>query len=298
MPYEEISEILEISLGTVKSRILRGRDALKERLTAHLEPSPQRIQPDRRTGGAMKRYEERLLHSLPSMSTRSVPPDLSLALRVMASRQCKRQATRKNLAARVNHFQEWAKRFCDEFVWPMALPFTGGVASAIVLFSMCVVPAYPLRAPSIANMPSTDVPTILSTAVAVKGISPFVTSADEVVVDVWVDGEGRMFDYAIVAGASVLANSHLRRRLENMLLFTEFTPATEFGRPMSSKVRLRLGFEPRRRARLTWAVGWGSISSPAHPSCATSPKRAAKPFRRIENGAEINYRNRSRQRRA
>lgn len=41
MPYEEISEILEISLGTVKSRILRGRDALKERLTAHLEPSPQ-----------------------------------------------------------------------------------------------------------------------------------------------------------------------------------------------------------------------------------------------------------------
>ena len=31
MPYEEISEILEISLGTVKSRILRGRDALKER---------------------------------------------------------------------------------------------------------------------------------------------------------------------------------------------------------------------------------------------------------------------------
>jgi RNA polymerase sigma-70 factor, ECF subfamily len=40
MAYEEISEILEISLGTVKSRILRGREALKERLTAHLEPGP------------------------------------------------------------------------------------------------------------------------------------------------------------------------------------------------------------------------------------------------------------------
>ena len=40
MPYEEISEILEISLGTVKSRILRGREALKEKLAAHLEPSP------------------------------------------------------------------------------------------------------------------------------------------------------------------------------------------------------------------------------------------------------------------
>jgi hypothetical protein len=189
----------------------------------------------------MKRYQERLLHSLPSMSARSVPPELNVALRVLASHQCKRQASRRNLAARVRHLQEWAQRFCDEFVSPMALPFTGGVASAIVLFGMCVVPAYPLRARPIADVPSTDVPTVLSTAVAVKGISPFVTSADEVVVDVWVDEEGRMFDYAIVAGASVLANSHLRRRLENMLLFTEFTPATEFGRPMPSKVRLRLG---------------------------------------------------------
>jgi len=189
----------------------------------------------------MKRYQERLLHSLPRISPRSVPPELSVRLRVLASRQCQRQATRRNLAARVRHFQDWAQRFCDEIVWPLALPFTGGLAAAIVLFSMCVVPAYPLRQPAIANMPSTDVPTMLSTAVAVKGISPFVTSADEVVVDVWVDEEGRMFDYAIVAGASVLASDHLRRRLENMLLFTQFTPATEFGRPMSSKMRLRLG---------------------------------------------------------
>jgi RNA polymerase sigma-70 factor, ECF subfamily len=39
LSYEEIADILEISLGTVKSRILRGRDALKKHLAGRLEPS-------------------------------------------------------------------------------------------------------------------------------------------------------------------------------------------------------------------------------------------------------------------
>ena len=39
LSYEEIAEILEISLGTVKSRILRGRDALKKHLAGRLEPA-------------------------------------------------------------------------------------------------------------------------------------------------------------------------------------------------------------------------------------------------------------------
>ena len=34
--YEEIAEILQVSLGTVKSRLMRGRDALKKRLMAYV----------------------------------------------------------------------------------------------------------------------------------------------------------------------------------------------------------------------------------------------------------------------
>lgn len=41
MSYEEIAEVLDVNLGTVKSRILRGREALRKSLMEQMEP--QRI---------------------------------------------------------------------------------------------------------------------------------------------------------------------------------------------------------------------------------------------------------------
>jgi RNA polymerase sigma-70 factor (ECF subfamily) len=40
LSYEEIAEILQVSLGTVKSRILRGREALKKGLVGRLNSEP------------------------------------------------------------------------------------------------------------------------------------------------------------------------------------------------------------------------------------------------------------------
>ena len=54
------------------------------------------------------------------------------------------------------------------------------------------------------------------------------------------DDQGRFVDYQVVSGASAVSDPTTRRRMENLLWFTKFAPATSFGMPMAGKARVLL----------------------------------------------------------
>jgi hypothetical protein len=56
-----------------------------------------------------------------------------------------------------------------------------------------------------------------------------------IVVQAFVNGEGRVYDYKIVSGSSDIKT---RSQLENALLFSVFAPAQVFGQPVRGTVVL------------------------------------------------------------
>jgi hypothetical protein len=186
---------------------------------------------------------DKALRSLPA---RVPPAGLTTSLRVIASRERQRRLERRTWGQALG---TWYGRMCmvsNEVMRPLALPFAGGVVSAIVLFSAWLVPTYPLRASG-----GADVPTMLTTEATLKSGAPISVSKGDVVVEVTVDGEGRMADYDIVSGAVALQDATVCQRLENFLDYSEFIPATAFGQPMAGKVRVPISASQLRDSRGT-----------------------------------------------
>ncbi len=116
---------------------------------------------------------------------------------------------------------------------PVALPAAGGLLAAMLLFAM-LMPTLALQARRGAG----DVPVALFTEPAVKAQTPFGFGDADIGVEVLVDGQGRMIDYTVTQSGSLAKDPDLRRRIENNLLFTTFTPATAFGLPTPGKIYL------------------------------------------------------------
>ncbi|MBI3679124.1 MAG: zf-HC2 domain-containing protein [Acidobacteria bacterium] len=159
------------------------------------------------------------------------PADLTANLHAMAQRESLRKQVR--IARRL----PWALAFdgrrvrLENLMRPLALPFAGGLVSALVLFSM-LIPTYPVAAHVALTR---DVPTAFYTDPSVSSVPPFGFCENEVVVEVVIDEQGRVVDLTFPDG---IGTDHLRREIENSLLFARFTPAMAFGYPTSGRVRL------------------------------------------------------------
>ena len=178
-------------------------------------------------------HQRRALRGLP---VRNVPLHLAVNLRVMASKELVRRGARANLATRMEIWSEKARVSLNNLYRPLAIPTAGGLVSACFLFA-ALMPSFALQGPATA-----DVPTAWYQAAEVYGLSPFGGNFDNVTLDVRVDGNGRVIDYAVPAGDAghLLTNPQMRKAVENSLLFMTFRPASFFGQPASDTIRITL----------------------------------------------------------
>ena len=179
----------------------------------------------------------KLRSTLRRIPVRVPPASLKTQLRVVASRELIRQKATASVPAMWAECRSRFDLWSQNLMRPLAIPTAGGFLSAMVLF--CLLPVG-MASPSLALSVVTlaDVPTALYTDATVKSISPVGFNDEDVVVEITIDDQGRILNYTIPDGPHTLKSPGLRRNIESSLLFTQFTPATTFGQPMSGKVRL------------------------------------------------------------
>jgi hypothetical protein len=161
-----------------------------------------------------------------SLGRKPAPPDLALRVKVALSQEAKRTPWYGSLAL------QWQIAM-NNFM----LPATAGLASAILFFGIVI--GY-VTLPVSAAAGTTDVPTMLFTPaelrIAPSEVELGIPSDESVVVETVVDANGRVESYRVISAPENAQK--LLTKLDSMLIFTVFKPATAFGKPTPSRVVL------------------------------------------------------------
>ena len=167
----------------------------------------------------------KVLRDLP---VRRVPKELASQLQVLASHEHARHTDRGGLW---NAWKSRVRMAVDNLMRPIAIPFAGGLASAVFLFSK-LTPTLTIRASDVRN----DVPagSWLYTGATLVETAPFGFQG-EIEIELTIDHNGQITDYACTHAT---VSREWIEKIGNNLLFSGFQPATMLGRPMSGKVRV------------------------------------------------------------
>jgi hypothetical protein len=220
-----------MSCRTVQKLIFAGLD---QRLGAEEREAMARHLEHCRDCAARAAESHRLRAMLRNLPVATPPEDLTARLRVLASHERARRLTRVDFPTRLQHLAGRVKLFADNLMRPVALPFAGGLASALVLFSM-LVPTLFFQF----NFHNNDV-----------RLSPFYTEASlletapfnfaygdahgDAVVELTINEKGVVTDYSFPAGKPERGQEN--SLIANLVLFSSYSPATIFGKPTSGKV--------------------------------------------------------------
>jgi hypothetical protein len=157
---------------------------------------------------------------LRALPRRQVPPELALRMRVQMS-----QLLNKNPLSEL-----WVR--LENALKPLLIPATGGVFTAVICF--CLIMGSEV-------VPITNIPdvTLQFTPARVQELAPmdFNTGDNSLVVVTQINAAGRVKGYQLVSGEG---SPELMQRLDRMIYFSIFRPATNFGRPTDGQVVLSL----------------------------------------------------------
>jgi hypothetical protein len=149
-----------------------------------------------------------------------VPEDLSLKLRLAISHEAaRRRAPRFGIL--ILHLENVIRAFM--------VPATTGLIATVLIFGVLIGL---LASPPAVHANASDVPLMFATEPELQpssfGFSMGVTSQDSLVIQAYIDANGRVQDYRIIAGSQNPKDIH---ELRNMLVLTTFRPATWMGMP-------------------------------------------------------------------
>jgi len=170
---------------------------------------------------------DQVRESLRALPVMLAPERLVTDLQVIASKEIVRRRHMGSFSARLRFWGENVRLVVNNLMRPLALPFAGGLVSALFSFAMLMPNLAFLR--SAAN----ERPTALYTEASVENVADFGSrNSDDTLIEVEIDGQGRMVDYSVLQG-------QMNSDVGNFLLFTTYTPATMFLQPTSSRIVIR-----------------------------------------------------------
>jgi hypothetical protein len=165
---------------------------------------------------------------LQQLPVRPVPPLLTTRLQVLASRERARLIARRDFRTWLVDRMSRIRLSFDNLLKPFAVPAAGGILASVLCFGIIV--------DTLHYRPDwqEDLPIGFSSEIAIDELSPFSVKGRDVMVQLDVDSSGHVTDYSMLPGNTHPSPEELQE-VGNLVLYSTFTPAMRFGRPIASK---------------------------------------------------------------